>query len=381
MSVASKSAASTSTGPLSAAAMSAASMSAARLAGRRIALVLGPSTGGIGRHVVTLRDALRRAEALPLVVGPVDGRDRFGLGADGRAYETHHPAGARGLRALLRDVDLVHAHGLRPAVTTSLAGLPTPLIVTWHNAVLGSRTTRLRARPAERLVAHRAAASLCVSPDLVERVFRLGGAARLAPVGAAPLVPSDRCAAELRSELDADGRALIVCIGRLHRQKGLDVLIAAAAQLAGHPCRPLVVIAGEGPEQGTLEARISETAAPVRLLGARSDVADLLAVADLAVLPSRWEGSPLAAHEVLAAGVPLIATRVGGVPLLAGDGARLVPPDDVTALAAVMRELLDDPAAAAGLAARGLARAAAWPDAEATGQAVLAVYAELLDRR
>jgi glycosyltransferase involved in cell wall biosynthesis len=354
-------------------------MTCAQLAGRRIALVLGPSTGGIGRHVGTLRDALRQAGAVPVVVGPADVLRRFGLRADGHPYETSKVAGAQGLRALLRDVDLVHAHGLRPGVAATLARSRAPLIVTWHNAVLGSSAARLRAWPAQRLVAHAADVSLCVSPDLVEHVFRLGGSPRLAPAGAAPIAPSGRPAAETRAELGADGRALVVCVARLHHQKGLDILIDAAAGIADDPRRPLVALAGEGPERGLLETRIRQRAAPVRLLGARSDVADLLAAADLAVLPSRWEGSPLAAHEALAAGVPLIATAVGGVPLLVGDGARLVPPDDASALAAALRSLLEDPIGAAELAERGRRRAAAWPDAASAAEAVQAVYAELLD--
>jgi glycosyltransferase involved in cell wall biosynthesis len=356
-------------------------MTGAHLAGRRIALVLGPSTGGIGRHVATLRDALRRAGAVPVVVGPADVLRRFGLRADGHPYETSKPAGAQGLRALLRNVDLVHAHGLRPGVTAALARPRAPLIVTWHNAVLGGHVARLQAWPAQRLAARAADVSLCVSPDLVEHVFRLGGSPRLAPVGAAPLPPPARAAAETRAEIGADGWALVVCVARLHHQKGLDVLIDAAAGIADHPRRPLVALVGEGPARGLLKARIQQRAAPVRLLGARSDVAGLLAAADLAVLPSRWEGSPLAAHEALAAGVPLIATAVGGVPLLVGDGARLVPPENASALAAALRSLLDDPISAAELAERGRRRAAAWPDAATTAEAVLAVYAELLDCR
>jgi glycosyltransferase involved in cell wall biosynthesis len=200
-------------------------------------------------------------------------------------------------------------------------------------------------------------------------------------VGARLPAPSGRPVAELRNELGVGQRALIACVARLQHQKGLDVLVDAAVQLTGHPRRPLIVIAGEGPERTSLELRIRNTSAPVRLLGARTDVADVLAAADLAVLPSRWEGSPLAAHEALAAGIPLIATGVGGIPLLVGDAARLVPPEDSTALAAALRELLDDPPAAAELGRRGEARAAAWPDAEVTARAVLAVYAEFLDQR
>ena len=111
----------------------------------------------------------------------------------------------------------------------------------------------------------------------------------------------------------------------------------------------------------------------------RSDVADLLTAADLAVLPSHWEGSPLAAHEALQAGCPLVATAVGGVPALVGpDAAVLVPPGEPGALAGAIAGLLDDPAAAHALAQRGKARARRWPDAAGAAAHVLGIYAELL---
>ena len=157
------------------------------------------------------------------------------------------------------------------------------------------------------------------------------------------------------------------------------MLIDAAAELAGHPRRPLVVVAGEGPAREELAARIRERSAPVRLLGERTDAADLLRAADLAVLPSRWEGSPLAAHEALQAGAPLVATAVGGLPALAAGAAVLVPPGDAAALAAQLRRLLDDPQEARRIGRLGLERAGRWPDAAATVAGVLATYAELLD--
>ena len=88
------------------------------------------------------------------------------------------------------------------------------------------------------------------------------------------------------------------------------------------------------------------------LLGHRTDVADLLAGADLAVVTSDWEARQLFAQEALRAGVPLVATAVGGLPELVGDAAALVPPGDVDALDAAVRALLDDPAARAELGRR-----------------------------
>jgi glycosyltransferase involved in cell wall biosynthesis len=232
---------------------------------------------------------------------------------------------------------------------------------------------------AEHYLARRATAVLGVSPDLVRRAAARGGRARLVPVGAAPLPPPGRSARRVRAELAVGDRALLVCVARLAAQKGLDVLVDAACLLAGHPRRPAVVIAGDGPLRTPLAARIAGNNAPVRLLGHRRDVADLLAAADLAVLPSRWEGSPLAAHEALQAGRPLVATAVGGVPALTGpDAAVLVPPGDAGALAQAIAGLLDDRAAAQALARRALARARQWPGAADAAVRVLAVYAELL---
>jgi glycosyltransferase involved in cell wall biosynthesis len=139
-----------------------------------------------------------------------------------------------------------------------------------------------------------------------------------------------------------------------------------------------VAIAGDGPLEADLDARIRAQRLPVALLGRRDDVADLLAAADLIVLPSRWEARSLTAQEALRAGTPLVATRTGGLPGLLGDGALLVPPGDAAALAEAVGGLLADPARAAALAAAGRAQAAGWPDEAATARALAAVYRELL---
>jgi glycosyltransferase involved in cell wall biosynthesis len=142
-----------------------------------------------------------------------------------------------------------------------------------------------------------------------------------------------------------------------------------------------VVIAGSGPAYTTLAAQILTERAPVVLAGHRTDVSDLLAAADLAVVTSDWEARQLFAQETLQAGVALVGTAVGGLPELVGDAALLVPPDDLEALDAAVTGLLDDPAARADLAARGRERAATWPTEAATIEQVHACYTELVGVR
>jgi glycosyltransferase involved in cell wall biosynthesis len=153
---------------------------------------------------------------------------------------------------------------------------------------------------------------------------------------------------------------MVLAVARLEPQKRLDVLVDSVTDWRGQPV-PAVVIAGTGSLEGELRRRIARTQAPVTLLGQRSDVADLLAAADVAVLTSAWEGYPLVAQEALRTGTPLIATAVGGVPDMVGEGAALIAPGHPQALRQALAELLDDPSVRERLAASGRARAAEWP--------------------
>jgi glycosyltransferase involved in cell wall biosynthesis len=201
-------------------------------------------------------------------------------------------------------------------------------------------------------------------------------------VSAPPLPPPGRPAADVRAELGVpDGRPLVVAVGRLHPQKGYDVLLDAAARWATDarlPVPPLVAVAGDGPLHQELAARIAAERLPVSLLGRRTDVADLLAAADLCVLPSRWEARSLTAQEALRSGTPLVATRTGGLPELLGDAAELVPVGDAAALAEAVTGLLTDAGRARQLAEAGTRQAATWPDEAATARQLVAVYRELL---
>ncbi len=168
----------------------------------------------------------------------------------------------------------------------------------------------------------------------------------------------DRAAATPRDEVPVpEGVPFLLTVARLHAQKGLDVLLEAAALLRRRPFR--WVVAGEGKEHDALASRSRRLGVDdvVRLAGFRGDAVGLMKSCDLFVLPSRWEGLPIVLLEAMAAGRPVVATRVGGNTDLVVDGETgiLVPPDDPAALAAAIERLLADPALAARIAARGQA--------------------------
>ncbi|MFE9657665.1 glycosyltransferase family 4 protein [Micromonospora sp. NPDC006431] len=355
-----------------------------------VALVLASSTGGVGQHIRSVARGLTAAGASVLVCGPAATQDQFdftGVGARFAPVEipaSPTPADARAVAALRRalsgaEVDVVHAHGLRAGLVAVLARPAAPLVVTWHNAVLAGGLRGRLSRLAERIVARSVRVALGASDDLVARAAALGAAdARLAPVAAPTLPPPRRRRAAVRAEFGvAADRPLILSVGRLHPQKRYDILVDAAARWRTRNPAPVVVIAGSGPAYLQLAARISAARAPVTLLGHRTDVADLLAGADLAVVTSDWEARQLFAQEALRAGVPLVATAVGGLPELVGDGAVLIPAGDVDAVDTAVRALLDDEAGRTDLARRGAARAATWPTEADTVATLAALYAEL----
>jgi glycosyltransferase involved in cell wall biosynthesis len=181
--------------------------------------------------------------------------------------------------------------------------------------------------------------------------------------------------AAVAAELGADLGPVVLAVGRLAPQKGLDTLIEAASRWRDRDPVPALVIAGTGPLLAELTQLAQARRVNVRFLGHRSDVPALLATADVVVMASVWEGQPLILHETLRAGRPLVATRVGGIPDLTGDDAALlVPPGDLGALSAAVLSLLDDPALAARLAESAVKQAATLPSEQDALDAAMAVY-------
>jgi glycosyltransferase involved in cell wall biosynthesis len=364
------------------------------LAGRSLAEALATSAGGVGAHIRSLLPALTVAGADVRVCGAPATEELFGFSAAGADFR---PVGisaglapladARAVLAMRRataGVDLVHAHGLRAGLVAAAARRldrgRRPLVLTLHNALQeGTGPKQRLLRRLEGVTIRAADLVLAVSGDLAANARRLGARdVRLAPAIAPPRPPAQRSRDDVRAELGIGaGRPLVVAIGRLHPQKGYDVLLDAVARWRG-VVEPLVVIAGDGPLQDELAARIAADRLPVRLLGRRDDVADLLGAADLCVLPSRWEGSPFTGQEALRAGTPLVCTRAGGMPELFGSAAEMVPVGDAAALADAVVRVLTDPVRAKELAEAGPRQAAGWPDRAAGERQVVAVYRELL---
>jgi glycosyltransferase involved in cell wall biosynthesis len=374
----------------------------------RIALVLASSTGGIGRHVASLVAGLVSDTGTEdtgtevTVYGPADTERWFGFTAAGARFvpveisASPQPRDAAAVRTLRRALhagqsagqsagqpDVLHAHGLRAGLVAAAARpAGCPLVVTWHNQILAKGVRGSLYRRLEGYVARSADVALCASADLVSHAAAAGARdARLGAVAAPPLAPATRTPREVREELGiAPGRPMVLSVGRLHPQKGYDVLIAAASRWRARQPTPVVVIAGSGPAYIRLASQISHQRAPVILAGHRTDVPDLLAAADVAVVTSVWEARQLFAQEALRAGTPLVATDVGGLPeLVGGDipAALLIPAGDVDAVDEAVRRLLDDAGLRAEHGRRGAERAATWPTEADMLTQIRAVYDEV----
>jgi glycosyltransferase involved in cell wall biosynthesis len=362
-------------------------------------MVLGDSTGGIGTHVASLSRALLAAhrpdapgESAELALwAPPATLTRPALAALADRGVRLLPVERRWWRqrALLDDADIVHAHGFHAGsrvVALMRRRARSRLVTTWHNLPpLEPAASRIAGRSIAGLVAHGSRLSLGASADLVAVAVALGARdARVCEVSAPPLPDAVRTRDEVRQLLGIDG-PMVLSVSRLAPQKNLGLLLDAWQQLVVRwrvvdPAArtPTLVIAGGGPIEAELRARVDADDLPVRLLGQRDDVADLLGAADIAVSASDWEARSLVAQEALRAGVPFVGTAVGGVPGLVGDAGILVPSRDADALATGILTVLTEPTVAARLHNAGPARAAEWPNEAQTAAFVWSCYADVL---
>lgn len=253
----------------------------------------------------------------------------------------------RGLRRTLRRVapDVVHTHGYRADVLGYAAARleDRPIVSTVHGFTGGGLKNRLfellqmgvlRRFDGVAAVSRVLATQLGdrgVDPELIQVI----------PNAWSRSVPHlDRETA--RSTLGIErGGPVLGWVGRLSREKGLDVLVRALPRLSRDDVS--LAIVGDGPQREPVEALARELGVAHRLdwCGRVPDAAPLFRAFDLFVLSSRTEGTPMVVFEAMAAGVPVVATRVGGVPdQMSTRTGYLVPPEDPVALAHILDESL-----------------------------------------
>jgi glycosyltransferase involved in cell wall biosynthesis len=175
----------------------------------------------------------------------------------------------------------------------------------------------------------------------------------------------------------------IVCVGELRAIKGVDILFEALAELKQSGWRVTATIAGDGPDAGEHKALPQRLglADQVRFVG-HLPAREAFAMGQILVVPSRAESLPYVVLEAAAAGMPVIATRVGGIGEIFGpEASRLVPAEDVSALAHAIATALDDPAQLGCIAQVINARVRGEFTVNAMVEGALAAYREALARR
>ena len=320
-------------------------------------LAQGQARAGLDVHVALVLDQPEHPFAASLAAGGV-GVTLHPLVVPGRAYARE--------RALVRELcselrpDVVHTHGARPDVVDAPVArrLGIPTVTTVHGFCGGGWKNRLYER-LQRRAFRNFAGVVVVSRPLRDQLIQGGvPASRIHVVQnawgeTAPLL--DRTAARRALGVSQDGFR-IGWIGRLSPEKGPDVLIDALARLVDLPFSVSVV--GNGARHSLDgHARRLGVEGRIQWHGMVPDAARLLAAFDVFVLSSRTEGTPIVLFEAMAAAVPIVAASVGGVPdVISSAEAWLFPPGDALALAAAVRGIYHDPAAALARAQHARAR-------------------------
>lgn len=270
------------------------------------------------------------------------------------------------LRQLIHEhqIQVIHTNSTNTALAARLArgSMPLPVIASAHGAWTSWRkpvVAGILALSARRTVG----CSLTMTRDLLRH--GLPAQRALTIHNGIPVRPDGRedatrgaCRAELGIPDDAP---LVLCVGRLAEVKGFGYLLSAMPELLARQPETRLCIAGDGPLQDDLAAQIERLGLGerVRLLGRRSDVERLLSAADVFCQPSLYEAFPLAVIEAMAMGLPVVSTRVGGIPelVLHEETGYLVPSRSPEALSEKLAALIAEPERRQRMGQAGRARA------------------------
>jgi len=310
-------------------------------------------------------------------------------GVDVQAFSLPHRAylaGRREVTSRLRafEADVVHTHGYHADVIGALAAraASVPRVATAHGFTGGGWKNRLF-EALQRRSYGSAAAVIAVSEPLAERLSRDSRISDLVTclpnAWARSTNRPDREAA--RRELGLSPDAVVVgWVGRMTREKAPDVAVAALSDPAA--AHLTLCLVGEGPMRAGLAGNaVDGSGARLVWAGAVPDAGRLFTAFDALLLSSRTEGTPMVLLEAMDAGVPIVATSVGGVPNVLGPSeAALVPPEDPAALRAALLETLADDEAARQRAVRAAARLDEEFGADSWLAAHEAIYRRAADR-
>lgn len=286
------------------------------------------------------------------------------------------------------DVDVLHPHGYKSDLYAYAAAWPNrvALVATSHN--WPSKLLIMRAYAAlDRLVLRRFDKVVVVS-DVVSDILRRWGVApgKVSTIfNGVDIERFNGAMPTLQNEIAPQGHLLVGFVGRLVADKGGEFLVRAAQQVLSVHSKTTFVFVGEGPSRKGWEALAAQLGIGhhVVFVGEREDMPGVYASLDMVVLPSLIESMPMCLLEAMAAGKPVIATRVGAVPklIIPEQTGLLVDPADVNGLAATILRLLADPELACRLGENGRSNAAQHFSARAMAESYISVYEQVVTSR
>jgi glycosyltransferase involved in cell wall biosynthesis len=335
----------------------------------------GGEFGGAERHLLTLMRLLDRELFSPVLLCLCEGPFAEQCRAEG--IETHEIimrhkldlATVKPIRQLIESegIDLVHTHGVRANLVARTASrqAAVPVVTTFHSMLrydYQSRWEAYTARILTLLTNGKTDCFIAVSRAIKEDLIRMGvpeakitviynglDQARLSASSPNP---------DIKEQLQIDpGKRVLAVVGRLHSVKGQSYFLEAAQLLLPRFPDLLFLLIGEGPDRPAIEQKIKDLKLEqnVFMTGFYPRMNDLYPAIDILCMPSLMEGLPFVLLEAMSFGIPVIASRVGGIPEIVRDkiNGLLVSSRDSAELARAMSELLSDRELAARLAANG----------------------------
>jgi glycosyltransferase involved in cell wall biosynthesis len=354
-------------------------------AARRVGLVIGQlSTGGAEGQLRLLCEGLKQVAVTPIVYCLSTQTEPFGPLLEKAGVPVRVIAGNRMQRALRLGralqsdrVELVHAWlFIANAYAWAAARGRLTLVTSARNCKRQGRWLDTLNRRA-----FQASAAIIVNSEEVRCYIEREYAA---PAARIAVVPNAIDLTRFRPGVPRRGQRTVIMVGRLVAQKNPLLFVRAAALLRARLPDTRFILVGSGPQRGQVQAAVqaAQLDDACTLTGERTDVADLLAQADLFWLTSDWEGLPNAVIEAMACGLPVVATDVGGTRELVRDGEEgfLIAAGERDGLVSRSIEILADPARHARMRTAARARAEAF-GVQQMVRATCAVYEHALERR